>query len=130
MQCGILYILSALVVLHVGVHNYLEFSIVQKESVAVMLLQLARLTNSLIFFYFFYKFQIFIILFQIQITDWQSKLLHSNKVWQQHEWICGKLHIRQVYSWPINSIGFNSYPIYLVLCGFFQPEKKNTFSRL
>ena len=69
MQCGILYILSALVVLHVGVHNYLEFSIVQKESVAVMLLQLARLTNSLIFFYFFNKFQIFIILFQIQITD-------------------------------------------------------------
>ena len=37
MQCGILYILSAVVVLHVGVHNYLEFSIVQKESVAVML---------------------------------------------------------------------------------------------
>ena len=53
MQCGILYILSAVVVLHVGVHNYLEFSIVQKESVAIMLLQLARLTNSLIFFYFF-----------------------------------------------------------------------------
>ena len=52
MQCGILYILSALVVLHVGVHNYLEFSIVQKESVAVMLLQLARLTNSLIFLFF------------------------------------------------------------------------------
>ena len=68
MQCGILYILSALVVLHVGVHNYLEFSIVQKESVAVMLLQLARLTNSLIFL-FFSQFQIFIILFQIQITD-------------------------------------------------------------
>ena len=54
MQCGILYILSAVVVLHVGVHNYLEFSIVQKESVAVMLLQLARLTNSLIFFLFFF----------------------------------------------------------------------------
>ena len=53
MQCGILYILSAVVVLHVGVHNYLEFSIVQKESVAIMLLQLASLTNSLIFFYFF-----------------------------------------------------------------------------
>ena len=53
MQCGILYILSAVVVLHVGVHNYLEFSIVQKESVAVMQLQLARLTNSLIFFLFF-----------------------------------------------------------------------------
>ena len=68
MQCGVLYILSALVVLHVGVHNYLEFSIVQKESVAVMLLQLARLTNSLIFL-FFSQFQIFIILFQIQITD-------------------------------------------------------------
>ena len=129
MQCGILYILSAVVVLHVGVHNYLEFSIVQKESVAVMLLQLARLTNSLIFFLFFFtKFQIFIILFQIQVTDWQSKLLHSNKeVWQQHEWICGKLHIRQVYSWPINSIGFNSYPIYLVLCGFFSLRKKIRF---
>ena len=37
MYCGILYNLFALVVLHVGVHNYLEFSIVQKESMTVML---------------------------------------------------------------------------------------------
>ena len=53
MQCGILYILSALVVLHVGVHNYLEFSIVQKESVAVMLT--ARETDKFIIFFLFFS---------------------------------------------------------------------------
>ena len=73
MQCGILYILSALVVLHVGIHNYLEFSIVQKESVAVLLLQLARLTNSLIFFIFFTNFKFLLSYFKYKLqTDNQN----------------------------------------------------------
>ena len=77
--------LFALVVLHVGVHNYLEFSIVQKESVTVMLdfrpcrprfvqwsisTVTARetMTNSWIFLRNFFV-QIFAVIFQIQITD-------------------------------------------------------------